>query len=177
MQKLFYPVLVLFTTLALFSCSGNADSVEGKIKQYVNDSIVPKLDDPSSFQLVSIGTPDTITNRSFLQLRLGFENKNYESLQNLLQMNARDSVAGALMRDEYLKSKHDADSIKAGIEDIKKQIAAPVQIFGYESKVTFRAKNKMGALVLNNMNVSYHPANDADKRPEYFKASMAKDSH
>lgn len=53
-------------------------------------------------------------------------------------------------------------------------MAEPAHIIGYESKVSFRAKNAMGALVLNKVNIGYYMANEADKRPEHFTASMEK---
>lgn len=174
MQRKFLSVLALSVTLGLLSCSGNSNSVEGKIKQYFKDSVTPKLDDPSSLELVSVGKPDTITDHTLLQMELDFENKNYKDAQYQMQLSSGDSLVASLMKDVYLKHKHEADSINVNIEKIKKEMAGPDHIIGYESKVAFRAKNATGALMLNNITIGYYLANEADKRPEHFTVSMDK---
>lgn len=172
MRKL--SALALSVTLTLFSCSGNSNSVEGKIKQYFKDSITPRLDDPSSLELVSVSKPDTVTDHTLLQMQLDFEDKNYKDAQYQMQLSSGDSLVASLMKDVYLKHKHEADSINLNIERLKKEMAAPDHIIGYKSKVAFRTKNKMGTLMLNNITISYYPANDADKRLEHFTVSMDK---
>lgn len=174
MQRKFLSVLTLSVTLGLLSCSGNSSSVEGKIKQYFKDSVTPRLDDPSSLELVSVGKPDTVTDHTLVQMRLDFENENYKSAKSLLEINLSDSTEGSLMHDVYLRDKHSVDSLKVIISGIEKEMTEPDHVIGYESKVAFRAKNKMGALVLNNITIGYYPANDADKRPEHFTESMDK---
>jgi len=176
MQHKFSSALILSVTLCLLSCSGNSNSVEGKIKQYFKDSVTPKLDDPSSLELVSIGKPDTITNHTPLQSELDFDKEYYESVQKLVQihLDGGDSAVGSLRRDEYLNAKNKADSLKTSIESLKNELAKPSHMIGFESKVTFRAKNKMGALVLNNINIEYYPSNEADNTPEHFFASLEK---
>jgi hypothetical protein len=128
--------ILIFSTLACSTANKQA-SVEERAKQYMKDSIVPKFNDPASYQFISLKI-DTFTGEDYL--------KNL----NRYYIDADTSV---LPSGTY--------------EEKKQEIARLSSIQGYSDsilhlniEVEYRGKNKMGGLVIDKSDLRYLPQED-----------------
>jgi|SRR6478752_981206 len=123
---------------SLFYCSSHSEpDIKERAKQYMRDSIVPRFNDPSSYEFVSLNV-DTFTGSDYLN-----------NIQRLY-INTDTSV---LLSGKY--------------EEKKKEIAQLSSIPGYSDSILhlnidieYRGKNKLGALVLNKTELRYLPKED-----------------
>lgn len=120
--------LLIFTA---FSCN-NKTTLEARAKQYMKDSIVPKFNDPSSYELVSVKV-DTL--------------KGSDYISNLKQLYADSSL---VTRDTYEEKQKEIATLSAtpGYAD---------SVINIHVAVAYRGKNKMGALILDKTNLRYSP--------------------
>ena len=96
----------------------------------MKDSVLTSFNDPKSFELVSI-TIDTF--------------KTKDALKNTL-----DFLKYASDKEDSAKQLKKIDSLKLVNQN---------DILNYQFTISYRAKNKMGALTLDNMLLFYHPEN------------------
>lgn len=149
--------IILFTALSLvlFSCS---KSQEEQAQENVKEYLSKKLDDPKSYESVSFGK---------LEKGKSSYKDDLKYLKLVKEEIHTDSLAKALYED-VLTYTHE-NTIKAGMESYKKVSAIlqsdiqsvidfekkykPVDIF--YMKHSFRANNKMGALILDSCTVVF----------------------
>ena len=124
---------ITFAFLALiFACNTHAPSNEEMVKKFMMDSIVPSFNDPKSYEFVSIKV-DTFYGREYMEnIKRYMEDTTLYTSENLA--NTRKEIA-------------ELESIP-GYSD---------SILNFQYKVNFRAKNKMGGLVLGNTRIIYNP--------------------
>ena len=123
--------ILLFAFAAyLFVGCKNETSLKDKAEKFVKDSVLTSLNDPKSFELVST-TIDTFKTKDALK-------------------NAQDFLKYASDKEDSAKQLKKIDSLKSLKQDA---------IINYEFTISYRAKNKMGALMLDNMLLFYHPEN------------------
>ena len=126
-MKYLLTVLITFT----LSCH-NPPTLETRVKEYMKDSVVPRFNDPSTYEYVSMEV-DTFRGRNYVQ-------------------NIREIYKDTTLGKEYFDMHNrEADSLSLNSKYMD-------SIFHIEVKVNFRGKNKMGALILDNINLRYFPS-------------------
>lgn len=123
--------ILFFAFLAyLFVGCKNETSLKEKAEKFVKDSVLTSFNDPKSFELVST-TIDTFKTKDALK-------------------NTQDFLKYASDIEDSVKQLKKIDSLKLLNQDA---------IINYQFTISYRAKNKMGALMLDNMLLFYHPEN------------------
>lgn len=125
--------LFMFLTVAALSCnSSNKTDVGDLAKAYMKDSIVPRFNDPASYEFVSIKI-DTF--------------KGADYLNNLKRLYA----------DTTFMSKETIQEKQKEITDLSSIPGYGDSILNLQIEISYRGKNKMGALVLDKTNLRYYP--------------------
>ena len=128
-MKLRHILLFAFSASLFIGCK-NETSLKDKAEKFVKDSVVTSFNDPKSFELVST-TIDTFKTKDALK-------------------NTQDFLKYASDKEDSAKQLKKIDSLKLLNQDA---------IINYQFTISYRAKNKMGALMLDNMLLFYHPEN------------------
>ena len=123
-------ILVIVIAASLSIGCKNEPSLKDKAEKFVKDSVLTSFNDPKSFELVSI-TIDTFKTKDALK-------------------NTRDFLKYASDKEDSVKQLKKIDSLKLLNQD---------DILNYQFTISYRAKNEMGALILDNMLLFYHPEN------------------
>ena len=123
-------ILVFAFAASLFISCKNESSLKDKAEKFVKDSVLTSFNDPKSFELVSI-TIDTFKTKDALK-------------------NTQDFLKYASDKEDSAKQLKKIDSLKLLNQN---------DILNYQFTISYRAKNKMGALTLDNMLLFYHPEN------------------
>lgn len=163
---------ILLITGFIFSGCSSRPSIEQLAKRYMSDSIVSKMDDPSSYQFVSMDKPDSVSNHAVIlkeQMQyltdLQSESKELEA-NNLKRINESIDNTGTKLDKDISQGRKKIDSLiniriaslKEKDENCRKQLLIPDSLNHLILGVNFRGKNKMGALILDHMNLDYYPA-------------------
>lgn len=126
-----YSIVVI---AIIFASCNTQPTIESTVKKYMTDSIVPRFNDPASYQYVSAKI-DTFTGSDYL--------KN-------LKRSFIDTDTSVLGKDVY--------------EEKQKEVALLSAIPGYADsvlhlniEVAYRGKNKIGALILDKTELRYFP--------------------
>ena len=131
LMKSRHILLTAFTISSFIGCK-NELSLKDKAEKFVKDSVVASFNDPKSFELVSTMI-DTFKVKDALK-----------NTQDFLQ---------------YITSKKDSAKSLNKIDSLK--LLNQNNIINYQFTINYRAKNKMGALLLDNMLLFYHPENSS----------------
>ena len=123
-------ILVIVIAASLSIGCKNEPSLKDKAEKFVKDSVLTSFNDPKSFELVSI-TIDTFKTKDALK-------------------NTQDFLKYASDKEDSVKQLKKIDSLKLLNQD---------DILNYQFTISYRAKNEMGALILDNMLLFYHPEN------------------
>ena len=128
MKSLIPAILV-----ALISCNSQ-QTIDKSIKKYMLDSIVPRFNDPASYQYVSTKI-DTFTGSDYL---------------NNLKRSYIDTDTFLLGKDVYSEKQKEFSRLSTipGYAD---------SVLHLNVEVTYRSKNKMGALILDKTELRYFP--------------------
>jgi hypothetical protein len=132
MKKTQLVVLTVFLT----ACNNKADIAE-RFKLYMKDTVVKGFNDPSSYEFVSIKI-DTFRGKDYI-----------ENTRSLYKRG--DTILHTAQRIEEKLSEADSLGKIPGYSD---------SVWNYQAELSFRGKNKMGALVLDKVNLTYTPASD-----------------
>jgi hypothetical protein len=112
------------------SCNDGANdfSIESRVKHYMTDSIVPRFNDPKSYEFVSMEV---------------------------------DTFKGS----DYVKrlSSSTTESIKKEADSLASQRGFMDSVLHVKINVSYRGKNKMGALILDQIKLRYFPSLNAIK--------------
>ena len=125
-MKLRHILVFAFAASFFIGCK-NEPSLKDKAEKFVKDSVLTSFNDPKSFELVSI-TIDTF--------------KTKDALKNTL-----DFLKYASDKEDSAKQLKKIDSLKLVNQN---------DILNYQFTISYRAKNKMGALILDNMLLYYY---------------------
>lgn len=147
MKKIILSCTVLLT---LLSCS---KSPEAQAEENIKNYITQKLDDPKSYESVSFGKLDNYTaelkdDPEFIKLYTEFDKASKLEVDAYAQtLENTDNERIVQLSSEIYKSRQ--DSAKIALDAVQKYKAnyKPGEMFKMSHK--FRAKNKMGALVLD----------------------------
>lgn len=126
-------LLPLFCCL-IISCSSPV-TTEQRVQKYMTDSVVPRFNDPASYQFASMKI-DTFRGRDY-----------YENIKELY-------ADTSLFTPGVVEEKHKE------LEEIEKNPRYMDSILNLQIQVDYRGKNKMGALVLNTMKLRYYPSDN-----------------
>lgn len=129
-------LLICLLFAPFFSCH-QSHTVEDRLRAYIKDTLVKAFDDPSSYQFVSLKI-DTFRGSDFIH--------NERALY----------VKG----DTLLHSEEIIDEKLAQIDSLSKTPGYADSIWNYQAELKFRGKNKMGALILDKVNLKYIPVED-----------------
>lgn len=124
--------IVLLAFSCLFIACSTPPSMENTVKKYMTDSVVPRFNDPSSYQFVSMKV-DTFTGKDYIH-------------------NIR-----ALYVDTLLFSKDKIAEEQAEATSLEKRPGYSDSVIDLEVTVDYRGKNKLGALILDHLNLTYYP--------------------
>ena len=147
-------IFILFIYFSFISCSNKYGPLESKLKKQVEEKIVPNLDNPKSFELVSIKTTDTIMYHYYIkQLKKISEDNIKESNIELVEI-LKDSVYSS---DLIKAIKESINSSQENLKGIDSLLALPDRVININLEVKMRAKNKLNALVLQTLKFTYNP--------------------
>lgn len=134
-MKYLYTIIVLYS----LSCNytSNKAGLEEKAKQYMQDSIVPKFNDPSSYQFVSAKI-DTLTGAEYLK--------------NLKRLYIDTDTS--LLGEKIYQEKQREISVLSAIPGYSDSVLL------LNIEVEYRGKNKIGGLVLDKTELRYYPKED-----------------
>lgn len=159
-----------FVALLFIGCGSNELSLKQKTEKFIKDSVLTSFNDPKSFELVSIKN-DSVSNHLFILQKKGdyldqLKSQNSKLSLNRLQMiSDKMESTGTALDKQILDGGKSIDSninktisiINESIERCDKQLLIPDSLHHINVEISYRAKNKMGALALDNMLLSYYP--------------------
>ena len=159
-----------FVALLFIGCGSNELSLKQKTEKFIKDSVLTSFNDPKSFELVSIKN-DSVSNHLFILQNKGdyldqLKSQNSKLSLNRLQMiSDKMESTGTALDKQILDGGKSIDSninktisiINESIERCDKQLLIPDSLHHINVEIRYRAKNKMGALALDNMLLSYYP--------------------
>jgi hypothetical protein len=125
-MKILCPLLIFIT----LSCQS---VVKDPVRTSIEDYLIPKMDDPASYEFVSLTSLDTVTTGELLTW-LSEPDKTYTDPVDI----RRDSIKVAAVN---------------GLK-VNADLAKPLH---YHYELVFRGKNKLGATVLNTLYVQLDP--------------------
>jgi hypothetical protein len=166
-------IAIISLALLIWSCGGtikNTNSLTDQTNQYIKDSLLPSFNDPKSYELVGM-TFDSVTNHRDAQFQIDKLNSDLEIKKLKLEQQKLDErtdklestgTAGdkkILASDSNIQrlTSLQMSLINGEINEYKKTLAATDSISHVLIHVKYRGKNKMGALVLNDMTLRYDP--------------------
>lgn len=129
--------LYLILVIAVWSCNSKENRkaiIEDRAKRYMEDSVVPRFNDPTSYQFVSLKV-DTLTGADYL--------KNLKRIY----IDTDTSLLGSVVYFEKQKEISQLSAIP-GYTD---------SILLLNIEIKYRGKNKMGALILDETHLRYFP--------------------
>jgi hypothetical protein len=169
--------IALLISLTNSSCSRSLSRDEIVLKSF-NDTISSFLDDPKSYEFVSMKISDSITFGENIEVTkswvLDDQTFSYKlmtlSQQSLNNYNENPALA-KMFKDEILKSQNEISEYEGKIKEGETKIAfldsisksigiRNGEIAAYTYIFQFRAKNKLGALILDNIYVQTTSAPD-----------------
>ena len=131
-NKLF---LIGVALLFIAACNSGND-IASRMKSYMKDTVVARFDDPASYQFVSLRI-DTFRGADFIHnLRLFYD-------------------------DTTLLSSEKREADHRLVDSLLKVPGYTERILTYQGQLSFRGKNKMGALVLDSTRLFFDPEKDA----------------
>ena len=159
-----------FAVLLFIGCGSIGLSLKEKTEKFIKDSVLTSFNDPKSFDLVSIKN-DSVSNNLFIMQKKGdyldqLKSQNSKLSLNRLQMiSDKMESTGTALDKQILDGGKSIDSninktislINESIDRCDKQLLIPDSLHHINIKVSYRAKNKMGALVLDNMILFFYP--------------------
>lgn len=172
--------IVLFTPLLILGC-GQKTSMETVVKKYMTDSVVVNFNDPKSYEFVSLAKPDSVFSHDIakkniedLTIQLGGKQSELRLAKIQTDMDKTESTGSAIDKDiDNGNQKVEAsvnkqiDLLNESINVYKKQLAEKDFLDHIDFQVNCRAKNKMGALILNTVELRYYPKdNKFEQIPE-----------
>lgn len=150
-------VLIVIVFITIISCSNKYGLLESKLKKEIEENVVPNLDDPKSYELVSIETIDTsMYHENIKEMKLFYED-DIKNQNKALEEHLKDTA----YRSVFIKRIRDV--ISDNEKEIKKSdslLALPDRIMNINFVVKMRAKNKLNALVLETLKYIYVPSED-----------------
>lgn len=150
-------LLLACFVLTILSCNHSA-SIESRMKNYMTDTVLKKFNDPGSYEFVELKL-DSVYNHKITSKYLYDDslNLNHQKLMMEIESKSLDKEE----KEEYLKHKNNIIDLYASrIEQYKKELSEPDYIYRVNGNIKYRAKNKLGALVLGNITLSYNPVSD-----------------
>ncbi len=169
MKKVIY-ILIAF---AIFSCNSNS-SLETRVKNFMKDSVVTGFDDPKSYEWVSMDKPDSVFIHSIAEDRIKKYEKDNERLNLDIRLNKieleseiakstgtatdKEIINGLLSIDSL--NRHTIGINKNNIDLYKGYLSRPDSLISINIAINCRAKNKLGALIMNTINLKLDPSNN-----------------
>ena len=144
-------ILTLSIALILFSCSSSDD----KAHENVSDYIKSKLDDPKSYESDSFGKLEPIkeeleNNPEFIKLYDLYKSQSEHELSMYSSLLKSDSIRHPdtykTTKEYYTSAKDSSEKVLAKLQSYRTSFK-PSDMFAIKHR--FRAKNKMGGLVLD----------------------------
>lgn len=123
--------LLILVTVYLSSCN-NQPTLEASVKKYMTDSVVPRFNDPSSYEYVSMKT-DTFTGGDYI-----------EKIKNLYA-------------DTMIYNKETIVEKRKEVSELSSVPGFYDSVLNIQIVVNYRGKNKMGAIVLDKTKLRYSP--------------------
>jgi hypothetical protein len=150
-------LLVLMGIVLLSSCKNEQEKVMDKCE----DAFVSKLNDPSSYELISISITDTIRKSNSMEIQAIIVrpysepipvSEGLKSLGDYYYERKKEYTEDSL---KYVINKAKYDSIMTEVESLRKNTSMDSAV-SYVVEIECRAKNAMGALVVGTSSVVYN---------------------
>lgn len=146
----------------LFSCK-NEPTIQAKTEKYIKDSLLSSFNDPLSFQLVSVDT-ETITSHMSAKYDIKSTLSDIDKMKSKIESNKNlftnpDKSDIASLKSLDSSNKEVLAIFDKRLKECNAQLLAADSIDHINIAVKYRAKNKMGALILDEMLLMYFPFN------------------
>ena len=150
-------ILVIMGIVLLSSCKNEQEKVMDKCEE----AFIAKLNDPSSYERISISVSDTVTKSEKMEILAQIRkplieptpvSSIYESLGDFYREMKEDYTKDSL---EYVVGMNKYDSTMAEVKSLRSNPQMDSAYF-YVVEIECRAKNAMGALVVGTSEVSYN---------------------
>lgn len=149
--------LILTLGVVIISCSSK-QNLQSRVQQYMKDTVVANFNDPASYQFVSMDV-DTIKGSDYdRELMDQYTSELDKTKDQLRQLDFETDTT-----DQYIVREPLTKLVKLRSESIDLVKSHPTKadsIVRYDINVKCRGKNKMGALILNNVKLQYQPSID-----------------
>ncbi len=159
-MKFHKTLFALSATIIILSCSSKIDLKE-ITKNYIRDSILVRFNDPKSFEFVDIKF-DSINSHSMIESEieslesdLKIKNMDLELNKKNMEYSDFDDLNSYKKIDGLTKST--IKLLKESILECETNLKKPNKLDHINTHVTYRAKNKFGALILDEMFLTYNP--------------------
>jgi hypothetical protein len=149
-------LLVLMGIVLLSSCKNEQEKVMDKCE----DEFVAKLNDPDSYERISISITDTVRKSNSMEIKAIIMrpysepipvSESFKSLGDYYYEEKKRYTEDSL---EYVINKSKYDSMMVEVENLKKNTSMDSAV-SYIVEIECRAKNAMGALVVGTSSVVY----------------------
>lgn len=141
-----------FALVLIGGCSSNNKSLEARFKDYMKDSVAATtFNDPASYEFVSIKI-DSVTNHQYAEMSLREDSLKLDNLNDKIKLDSLEGIDNA--RDNYKTS---LQILRSEIEGYNKDLAAKDYVYKINAMISYRAKNKLGAKVLDQTKLYYLP--------------------
>lgn len=159
-MKIFIKSIILLCSIIIVSCSPKTDLKEAT-EDFIKDSIIIKFNDPKSFELVNVKF-DTIKMHSMIESEIESLTDDLKIKSNELEFNKKEMEYSDI---DNINSYKEIDSLtkltikllNESIKDSKIKLTKPDAIDHINTHVAYRAKNRFGALILDEMLLIYFP--------------------
>lgn len=155
--------LLLICTIAMFCSCKNEPTIQAKTEKYIKDSLLSNFNDPQSFQLVSVDT-HSITSHMSAKYDIKSTMSDIDKIKSKIESNKTifanpDKADLASLKSLDSSNKEVLAIFDKRLKESNAQLLAADTVDHVNITVKYRAKNKMGALILDEMVLMYFPFN------------------
>lgn len=132
-------IIYVFFFILVFGCKENTKSTQEKLREDVEESIKPNLNDPKSYEFVSLEI-DT-TNRAVINTRI-------DDIKSLLNNYKKDEIKNKLMIEQLEDQLHSTLEIQYPADEME-------YLFKYRGKNAFNATILKEEVVVTDLNGNF----------------------
>jgi hypothetical protein len=165
-----FTASLILISISLFSCSSQNSEIGNIANKYLKDSIIPRMNDPKSFELISMKY-DSTYDHAYYSKELEIDSKELKTSESIdhstvsldTNSNETDILAQYRKSKDELRNEYNIKRVKELYDSIaayKSTLNKPDSLRTVIVTVEFRGKNAFGGLVINTVKLEYNrPAN------------------
>ena len=149
------------------SCSSSPKGLESRVQSFMKDSVVTSFNDPKSYEWVSMNKPDSIFIHAVAKEALDKDSSDIKSENRKFEIDKLE-FTNAPEDADYVKKITEAHNhilliLNESMTRHQGYLSRPDSLININIVVNCRAKNAMGALILNTINLQLNPKDNVLK--------------